>query len=874
VTNISVLGDALRGRYLLERELGRGGMATVYLARDLKHDRLVALKLLHPNLAATLGPERFLREIKLAARLQHPHILSVHDSGEAEPRGGGAGQLWFTMPYVEGESLRDRLVRDHQLPVDEAVRITHEAAQALDYAHQQNVIHRDIKPENILLTRDGNVLVGDFGIARAVSGDERLTESGLSLGTPTYMSPEQAAGERTLDAKTDVYSLGCVLYEMLAGEPPFTGPTAQAILAKRFSTPVTPIRVLRPDVPEHIEQALTTALARTPAGRFCSTAEFSRALQEAARPASDTRRIARFAAVAILLLLLAGAGWTLLEWRKDSRLATRDNPAHDGRTLTRLAVLPFENLGDTADSYFADGVTDAVRGKLAGLSQLRVIARSSSNVYKKTGKPPDQIGRELDVQYVLTGTVRWDKSAKRQSRVQVSPELVQTATSSTQWQQPFDATLSDVFQVQTDIASRVAQALGLALAETQRRALAAPPTDNLAAYDAFLRAEGLSNSVSLYEPLRIRQAVSQYEAAVRMDSTFALAWSQLSRALTLLYYNVAPNRGLEAAARDAAKRSLALAPDLPEGRLALGDYFINVPRDADSAIKQYQLGRRLAPDNAELLTAAARAQQSLGRWEEALASITRAQIIDPRSSSTAWRKSQALTYLRRYPEALAAADQGLALLPSSLTLIQQKAMVHLAQGDLSGARRVIRNVPNDITPETVVAFMATYWDLFWVLDEAQQRLLLRLTPTTFDNNLGAWALVVAQTYALRRDARSRAYADSASQDLERQLRGAANDAQLHTLLGLALAYAGRFHEGIREGERGTALLSLAKDGYNGPYFQHLLVRIYLLAGKRDKALDLLEPLLKVPYYLSPKWLQIDPAFASLRAEPRFQRLAQ
>jgi serine/threonine protein kinase/tetratricopeptide (TPR) repeat protein len=872
------LQHALRDHYLLERELGRGGMAMVYLARDVKHDRLVALKVLHPELATSLGPERFLREIKLAARLQHPHILSVHDSGEA------AGQLWFTMPYVEGESLRDRLRREGQLRVDDAVQIAREAAQALDYAHQHGVIHRDIKPENILLTRDGNVLVADFGIARALAGggadgpgtrgagggsgeEERLTETGISLGTPAYMSPEQAAGERTVDARTDVYSLACVLYEMLAGEPPFTGPTAQAIIAKRFSTTATPIRVLRSDVSEHIDQAITTALARTPAGRFSSTGEFARALTTPPRSKSDTRRIARFAAVAIGLLLLAAAAWTLLDRRRDSRLATRDPAAP-----TPLAVLPFENQGSPEDEYFADGVTDAVRGKLAGLPQLRVIARSSSNLYKKTGKPPDQIGRELGVQYLLTGTVRWDKSARGQSRVQVNPELIQATTSSTQWQQPFDATLSDVFQVQTDIASRVARALDLALGEPQRRAIAAPATENLAAYDAFLRGEELSSAVSIYEPVKIREAVSHYQAGVRLDSTFALAWSQLSRALSLLYYNAGPDQREGAAARSAAERALALAPDRPEGRFAMGDYYINVPRNADSALAQYQMGRRLSPDNAELLTAAARAQQSLGRWQEALASITRAQIIDPRSSSTVWRKAQVLTYLRRYPEALAAVDQALGLFPASLTLLQQKAMIYLAQGDLSGARGVLRAAPNEIAPETMVAFMGEYWDLFWVLDEAQQRLLLHLTASAFDNNRGAWALVLAQTYALRGDPRSRAYADSARQDLERQLREAPDDAQLHTVLGLALAYSGRVQDGVREGERGTALASLAKDGYNGPYLQHQLARIYLLAGDRDKAFDRLEPLLKVPYYLSPRWLMIDPTFASLRSDPRFQQL--
>jgi len=249
-------------------------MATVYLARDVKHKRLVALKVLHPELAAALGSERFHREIEFAARLQHPHILTVLDSGEA------AGQLWFTMPYVEGESLRSRLRRERQLPLEDALRISTETARALDYAHRQGVMHRDIKPENILLTKDGDTLVADFGIARALAGaDERLTETGMSVGTPAYMSPEQASGDKAVDARTDVYSLGCVLYELRAGEPPYTGPTAQVIIMKRFTEPVPSVRKARPSVPEAVDLVIQRALAPVPADRFATSGEFARALQ-------------------------------------------------------------------------------------------------------------------------------------------------------------------------------------------------------------------------------------------------------------------------------------------------------------------------------------------------------------------------------------------------------------------------------------------------------------------------------------------------------------------------------------------------------------------------------------------------------------------
>ena len=376
------LRDALAERYAIERELGRGGMATVYLAQDLRHDRPVALKVLHPELAHALGPERFQREIHFAARLQHPHILTVLDSGEA------AGQLWFTMPFVEGESLRDRLRRERQLPVDDALRIATEAARALDYAHQHGVVHRDIKPENILLTRDGSTLVADFGVARALGADDGLTQTGFAIGTPAYMSPEQAAGDKGIDARTDVYSLAAVLYEMLAGEAPYTGPTAQAIAAKRLTEPPPSVRAVRPSVPESEDQAIRKALAPVAADRFSNAAQLAQALQPAsvtaspmtAAPAAPTvvtakttsatvrRRRIPIAALALILGLLIGAG-ALFAWRR-----SHANPESSGER--RVAVLPFENLGDSADAYFADGITDAVRGKLTALPGMRVTVRS------------------------------------------------------------------------------------------------------------------------------------------------------------------------------------------------------------------------------------------------------------------------------------------------------------------------------------------------------------------------------------------------------------------------------------------------------------------------------------------------------------------
>ncbi len=867
-------------RYAFERELGRGGMATVYLAQDLRHDRPVALKVLHPELAASLGPERFQREIRLAARLQHPHVLTVLDSGEA------AGRLWFTMPYVEGESLRDRLRRERQLPVDAAVRIAMEAARGLEYAHQHGVVHRDIKPENILLTRDGSTLVADFGIARALGGDDGLTQTGFAVGTPAYMSPEQAAGDKGLDARTDLYSLAAVLYEMLAGEPPYTGATTQALIAKRLTEPAPSVRATRSNVPDAVDAAIRKSLSAVPADRFPSMADFARAIEPSGSPQradSGTTQAAtgptgvsaavkpnpnrpRSAAILVLGFVL-GLG-VLFGWLR--RHGPAEGSVAGGK---RVAVLPFQNLGAKEDEYFADGMTDEVRGKLAAVKSLQVIAHNSAAEYKGTSKTYEEIGRELGVDYLLVGKVRWDKPANGQSRVRVSPELIEVAGSRSRWQQPFHAVLSDVFEVQGRIAGEVASALDVALAEPEREQLESRPTRNLAAYDAFLRGEEVSKRSTEIDPATLERASGFYERAVALDSGFVQAWVRLSRAHAAMYSNGLPTAERAEQARQAAERALALDPDAADGRLALGTYYDFIAGDYEKALEQFALGRRVAPNNADLLSGAALSEQSLGRWKDALEHLRRAEALDPRSLGTVSRLSRTLLWLRHHGEAEAAADRALVLEPSSITALQAKVMARLGAADLEGARAALGAAPEEVDPTAVVATMSHYWDLGWVLTDEQQALLLRLTPGAFGDDRFNWAHVRSQVYGWRGDAaRARAYADTAIVASAQVLEGQPDDAQRRVLLGLALAYAGRKAEAISEAERGYALNPASKDAFGGSYNLHQLARVYILTGEHEKALDRLEELLRGPYYLSPGWLKIDPTFDPLRKHPRFAAL--
>jgi eukaryotic-like serine/threonine-protein kinase len=848
-------------------------MATVYLAHDLKHDRPVALKVMHPELATVLGPERFLREIKVVARLQHPHILPVHDSGEA------AGQLWYTMPFVDGESLRARLLRDRQLPLEDALQITREVADALGYAHSQGVVHRDIKPDNILLSR-GHALVADFGVARALlaAGGDQLTATGMSVGTPAYMSPEQSLADPSLDGRSDLYGLGCVLYEMLAGETPYTGTSAQAILAKRLREPVPHVRTVRETVPEGIDGALTRMLAKAPADRFASARELVGALQATAAvptrptqspPAAGGRRSRSRPATAIVVSLgMVIAGTALFAWRRNGASIEAAGVAKT------VAVLPFENLGDSADAYFADGMTDEVRSKLAALPGIVVIARTSSVQYVQTTKSPQQIGRELGVQYLLTGTVRWAKATGGASRVQVRPELVETRNGAGRWGEAFEVPLTDVFGMQAEVAARVAGALGVVMGAGERERLAERPTENLAAYDAFLRAEAATQSLGAGDAASVRRALPLYQAAVALDTTFALAYARLATAHSGLYLYEAPVPAEADAAKRALARAEALAPHAPETFAARQHYEGWVRLDWTRALDAAKAGLHRYPSRPDLVYAAGLAERSLGRYEAALERFTRAQELDPRSLGVVRRRGETLLYLRLWPEARRVLDQAHSIAPDDLYTIVLMAMTHLAVADLGEARRVVASAPRALDQVALAVMLALYGDLYWMLDEQAQKSVLSQPVSAFNNYPVALAMVRVQLHHLRGDSTlARVWADSADQAIREQLRDVPGDAQLHAFQGLVSAYRGRNAEAVAEGKRAIALLPITMDAFNGPYMQHLLVRIYILTGEPEKALDHLEQLLKIPYPLSPGWLRIDPTFNPLRGNPRFERLA-
>jgi TolB-like protein/tRNA A-37 threonylcarbamoyl transferase component Bud32 len=642
------LASAIGDRYQIERELGRGGMASVYLATDSKHGRRVAIKVLDPELASAIGPQRFLQEIQIAARLTHPNILPLHDSGEAD------GLLYYVMPYIEGESLRDRLDREQHLSLDEALGIVRSVASALSYAHQQGVVHRDIKPENIMLTAD-QAIVADFGIARAIdaAGTERLTGTGLAIGTPAYMSPEQVGAERALDGRTDIYSLACVTYEMLGGAPPFTGPSVQAVMARHAVDPPPPLRTLRPAVPSGVEAAVERALAKVPKDRFTTADEFAATLTRASTAeaiASERGRARRTrlrwtAGIAVGAVLVAVAIW---------RVATLTG----GPAIRRFAVLPFDNPAlDSTQAYFVDGVHEAVISDLAD-EGLGVIARTSVLQYRHSDKPVRTIARELGVDALVETSL-----TRTADSVTVQARLVDGRSQEYLWSASFGASLAQV----PSLALKVARGIGEAIApgrSGERNSAAAErrPVDPQA-YDAYLQGRA-----HLHRPTRADLETSReyFERAIARDSGYAPAWAGMAE-----YWGIGRQRGYftpqEAAApaMAAAHKALALDSTLAEPHYALAANSVWGTWDWQTGDREFRQALALRPDFAEARAFYAHLLVILHRPEEALRQVARARELDPLDPTLSWINGATLTLVGRTDDALALYHDALARSPNA-----------------------------------------------------------------------------------------------------------------------------------------------------------------------------------------------------------------
>ncbi len=634
-----ILAESLGERYRVRRELGRGGMATVYLAHDVRHDREIALKVLRPDLA--IGAERFLREIKVAAGLRHPNILPLHDSGAA------GEYLWYVMPYVPGLSLQDRLAQDRVLSPRDAMVIGAEVAEALDHAHRHGVIHRDIKPGNILL-EDGHAVVTDFGIARAVSqaGDDRITHAGIVVGTPAYMSPEQVTGEAQIDGRSDVYSLGCVLFEMLSGSTPFRGSNSMAVMSARLTQPVPRLRDVAPNVAHEIAEVVTHAIAVDPADRYATAGAFAEALRALA-----------------------------------SSPRTASHPTVSGPAPASIAVLPFANMSSDKDNeYFADGITEEIINVLAKLDGLRVASRTSSFAFKGQDTDIRRIGDQLNVATVLEGSVR-----KAANRLRVTAQLINVRDGYHLWSERYDRELDDVFAIQDEIAQAIVSNLEVKLGRGSDPRLVKAPTANLEAYNLFLEGRYHWNrrGASLVHADRC------FSKAADLDPRFALAHAGIADSYNLLgWYRLIPPREAFPKAKSAAATALLIDPALPEAHSSMAFALMTYDWDWSGAEREFQRALQLNPNfptghhwYAELL-------MSQGRTRDAVAEARKAQELDPLGLIINTVRGMAHYFDRDFAAAITECRRTLAMDQSFTPVMVWLGLSHIATGEYAEAVRV------------------------------------------------------------------------------------------------------------------------------------------------------------------------------------------
>lgn len=863
--HIDRLNSAVNDRYAIERELGSGGMATVFLAQDLKHERQVAIKVLRPELAAALGGDRFLREIKLTARLNHPHILPLLDSGEAD------GLLYYVMPFVDGESLRVRITRDKQLPVEDALQIAREVADALSYAHRHGVIHRDIKPENVLL-QSGHAVVADFGIARAIdaAGGGELTATGLAIGTPRYMSPEQGAGERDLDGRSDLYSLACVLYEMLAGQPPFTGATAESIVRQHLMAEPPNIRNVRQAVPAPVAAALRRAMAKAPADRFGQVAQFGEALAGresvsglAAPPLSSAKWRAL---VGVAVVVVTGA--TIVALTLGRKSSTPAEPVYE---RTAIAVLPFDNLNaEGPQAYFAGGLHDELQTQLSKVAALKVISRTSVMSYAGSTTPLRQIASELRVGSVVEASVQVIGE-----RLRVNVALIDAATGAHLWADRYDRTLDDAFAIQSDVARQIVMAVGAALSATERRGLATAPTTDAEAYRLYLQGREYYT-----RPGRFRQNIEiaqrLYERALARDPNFALAHAALSEVHGRMHwYRWDPSPQRVARQLEEAQAALRLAPDLPQAHVAMGLAHYWGRLDYGRALKEFRVALEGLPNNAEVWVWIGAVHRRTGSWGEVLRAFEEAARLDPRDANLFYNLGgSTFVVLHRYADAVRAFDNALSLAPDLHAAALWRGWTYVRwQGQLDTVRAVLSRVPTDaqLGLETGAAQLLRL--------ERQADSVLRILTTArvgvFDNVFffHPGSLHAAWAHQLRGDGpAAREAFDSARVLLDSVMREIPDDWRVHAARGLALAGVGRREEALREARWLRQSPVYREDAFFGPLLAEDRARILAQAGESGAALDEIELLLAKPSFLSVHMLRLDPLWDPIRNHPRFTAL--
>jgi non-specific serine/threonine protein kinase len=865
--------------YKILEELGSGGMGIVYRAEDTKLKRTVALKFLPPDLTRDrAAKERFVQEARAASALDHSNICTIHEIDETDD-----GQMFIVMACYTGDTLEERIGKG-PLPIEEAVRIGTQIAQGLAKAHAQEIIHRDIKPANIFVTEDNEVKIFDFGLAK-LAGQTRLTKERTTLGTVAHMSPEQTRSSE-VDHRSDIWSFGVVLYEMSVGKLPFTGDHDQAVMYSISNLDPEPLTALRTGVPMELEGIVAKCLEKNPDDRYQRIDEVivdlnrqSRRLQEPYAPTTSQiaraprkrRSVGRRVGLLLILALAVIGAFAVYSYFSRSDV---ESPADKHRKM--LVVLPFENLGPSDVEYFADGVTEEITSRLAALSELGVISRTSAMQYKGANRSIGQIGEELGVDYVLEGTVRWDKPGEGGSRVRVTPQLIRVADDTHLWSERYDRVLEDIFDVQSEIAAHVIDQLNVTLLEPERRIVEARPTDNMAAYQAYLRGREYA-SRAFYSARIWHLTIEMFERAVELDPKFALAWADLANAHSSIF-NMGAERTQEHVdeCKVAVDRALDLQPDLPEAQIALGFYYYHGLRDYDRALEVFEAAGRLLPNQNDILQQIGWICRRQSKWDEALDHLRRSAELNPRDANLQRELGNTNVALRRYDKALEYYDRSIVLAPDQVWSYGMKALAYwLRSGDLARARAALEEAPGEREP-----FVDYLWYWQEMMEENYEAALERVATAGVEcfempGRLVPTSMAEGGVYHLMGDSlRAHASFDSARELLEPARINHPDDSRIHASLGVVYAALGRREAAVREAKRAMEITPVSADGLRGTIYIESLAWTYALIGEYEAALDQIDHLLSIPAWVSVTLLRKDARLGSLRGHPEFERVLQ
>src|SRR6266446_605527 len=888
------LGELI-GHYRIESLIGIGGMGEVYLARDERLGRKVALKLLPKRLTADETQlSRFKTEARGASALNHPNILTVYEIGAEGNR------HFIATEFIEGITLRASLMRG-RVNLRDALEIAVQVASALAAAHETGVVHRDMKPENIMLRPDGYVKVLDFGIAKLT--EQRLvpdldeigtttvlqTRAGLVLGTARYMSPEQTRGQ-TVDARSDIWSLGVVIYEMIAGIPPFHGETPSDCIASILMTEPLPLSGVLPEVPLNLESIVQKALCKNRDERYQTISEMLADLRnlEAELEAEGSSPQTRVRAESIIskmkghkrgfLLTLAAAVLVAAAFAY-SFFFVAPAPLPNEKSI---AVLPFENRSeDKSNAYFTDGVQDEILTRLSKIGDLKVISRTSTGRYKNTSQKLPEIAKQLGVANLLEGSVQ-----KTNDQVRVNVQLIRAANDSHLWAETFDRKLTDIFSVESEVAKAIADKLRAKLTGQEEQVIAAKPTDNLEAYDAYLR--GLAYTLkTLFTPANLLGAQKYLREAVRLDPKFALSWALLSYvdARGYLTTNLQPTVALREEAWQAAETALTLQPNLGEAVVAKGYYYYACLKDYDTAVRYFEQARPLLPNNSRIPESLAYVERRRGQWDRSESYFNEAERLDPRNVSLLTTHAGTYKMLRRFPEALRKFDQVLNITPDDVDILAEKASIAQAEGDLPRAAALLAplhpNAEDSYAWETQV-----YLE---ILERRPAQIISRLKEilTKPDPALGyfngelrfwlGWAQDVAGDHAAAQESWRQARSE-----LEPFLKDQPENFGLLGDLALTNMGLGDKAAAFAFVEKAIAAHPIEKDALSGPASIEILARVAARTGDPERAIAALQKLLSLSYAgpldtegipLTPALLRLDPMFDPLRNDSRFQKLA-